>query len=118
MKNGIFASAEISFFGNGLKSRGLLLLLLAAVLSGCTPAPDDFTSPAVDNDGLILSAEVDDESELPTHWLNSESIGNSAGPVTGESLLKGLADTSEWLLYGGNYSNHRHSPITGGVVTR
>jgi alcohol dehydrogenase (cytochrome c) len=27
-------------------------------------------------------------------------------------LLKGLADTAEWLLYGGNYSNHRHSPIT------
>jgi len=112
MKNGIFTSPEIIFFANGLKGHGLVLLLLAAVLSGCTPAPDDFTSAAVDSDGPILSAEVDGESELPTHWLNSESIGNSAGPVTRESLLKGLADTSEWLLYGGNYSNHRHSPIT------
>ena len=50
--------------------------------------------------------------ELPTHWLNSENIENSNCPVTQEILLKGLANPAQWALYGGDYGNHRHSPIT------
>ena len=34
-------------------------------------------------------------------------------PVTAQDLLGGLpADGSSWLTFGGNYSNHRHSPLT------
>lgn len=35
------------------------------------------------------------------------------GPVTNQELLDGLkADGSSWLTFGGNYSNHRFSPLT------
>ena len=32
-------------------------------------------------------------------------------PVTQERLLKGTDDTSNWLMYGGNYLNWRFSPL-------
>ena len=35
------------------------------------------------------------------------------GPVTNQELLAGLpADGSGWLTFGGDYANHRHSPLT------
>src|SRR5438132_10870095 len=35
------------------------------------------------------------------------------GPVTNQELIDGLkADGSSWLTFGGNYSNHRYSPLT------
>ena len=35
------------------------------------------------------------------------------GPVTNQELLDGLkADGSNWLTFGGNYANHRFSPLT------
>ncbi|HUR33230.1 MAG TPA: PQQ-dependent dehydrogenase, methanol/ethanol family [Vicinamibacterales bacterium] len=35
------------------------------------------------------------------------------GPVTSQELVDGLkADGSSWLTFGGNYSNHRFSPLT------
>jgi len=35
------------------------------------------------------------------------------GPVTQQDLLAGLkADGASWLTFGGNYSNHRYSPLT------
>ncbi len=34
-------------------------------------------------------------------------------PVSAQDLLDGLkADGSRWLTFGGNYANHRHSPLT------
>jgi alcohol dehydrogenase (cytochrome c) len=34
-------------------------------------------------------------------------------PISQQDLLDGLKeDGSSWLLFGGNYSNHRHSPLT------
>lgn len=32
--------------------------------------------------------------------------------VTNQDLLAGLKDPSRWLIYHGNYSGHRHSPLT------
>src|SRR6267378_1074430 len=32
--------------------------------------------------------------------------------VTNQDLLDGLKDPTRWLTYGGNYSGHRHSPLT------
>lgn len=49
---------------------------------------------------------------MPNHFTNSRPIGNSEGPVTNANLRAGLKDPSQWLLYGGNYSNYRHSPVT------
>ena len=35
------------------------------------------------------------------------------GPVTSQELVDGLkADGSNWLTFGGNYANHRYSPLT------
>src|SRR4026207_476887 len=37
----------------------------------------------------------------------------TAGPqVTSQDLLDGLKDPTRWLTYSGNYSGHRHSPLT------
>lgn len=47
-----------------------------------------------------------------THWTNEEPIGSGGGPVDAAMLEAGLRDRSRWLLYGGNYAGHRHSPIT------
>ena len=46
------------------------------------------------------------------HWINEEPIGSGAGPVDEAMLDAGLEDPTRWLLYGGNYANYRHSPIT------
>ena len=59
-----------------------------------------------------MDAEAGALPELPTHWINDQPIGNGAGPVTQSQLADGLSDTKNWLLYGGDYKNHRHSPIT------
>src|SRR5499427_11074792 len=34
------------------------------------------------------------------------------GQVTAQDLRDGLKDPSRWLTYGGDYANHRHSPLT------
>jgi alcohol dehydrogenase (cytochrome c) len=36
----------------------------------------------------------------------------AAPPVTSQDLLNGLKDPAKWLTYGGDYSGHRHSPLT------
>ena len=35
----------------------------------------------------------------------------TAKPVTMERLTAGTANTADWLMYGGNYANWRHSPL-------
>ena len=47
--------------------------------------------------GLALSANA---ADVPT-----------TSPITQEKLLAGTSNTAEWLLYGGNYSNWRFSPL-------
>ncbi len=48
---------------------------------------------------------------IPTHWTNDRTIGDGAGPVTNDDLLAGTSNPAQWLLYGGDYSNHRYSPV-------
>ncbi len=36
----------------------------------------------------------------------------AASPVTAEDLRDGLKNPTRWLTYGGDYANHRHSPLT------
>ncbi len=47
---------------------------------------------------------------VPTHFPAKQPVGPEAG-VTDAMLKAGAADPSSWLLYGGDYSNYRHSPI-------
>ena len=48
----------------------------------------------------------------PSAWYADKPVGTAAGPVTPDALAKGTADPSQWLLYGGDYRNSRHSPVT------
>ena len=45
------------------------------------------------------------------HWTNDRDIGGGDGPVTGEHLLASPSNPEQWLHYGGDYANYRHSPI-------
>src|SRR5262245_51714649 len=36
----------------------------------------------------------------------------AAGPVTSEQLLGGAANGAHWLMFAGDYSGRRHSPLT------
>src|SRR5262245_28123916 len=50
---------------------------------------------------------------VATMTLTAQQTAPPPGLVTNQELLGGLpADGSRWLHYGGNYSNHRHSPLT------
>ncbi len=44
--------------------------------------------------------------------LTAQTRPAGAPAVTSDDLLAGLADPGKWLLYGGNYEGHRHSPLT------
>ena len=33
-------------------------------------------------------------------------------PVTSQMLLEGLKDPTKWLMFGGDYTSQRHSPLT------
>ena len=89
-----------------MKNYTLPLLAILFSIAGCqadvAPQAPEAEAPA---------GETGDEPEQPTHWINEQAIGHDSGPVTDEDLLQGTADTGQWLLYGGNYANFRHSPI-------
>ena len=57
------------------------------------------------------AVEVAAAPPLPTHWTNDQPIGNGQSAVTNDHLLAGAANPEQWLLYGGDYGNYRHSPI-------
>lgn len=47
-----------------------------------------------------------------THWINARPIGAGQGPVTAAMLTQPQSPASQWLQFGGNFGNHRFSPIT------
>lgn len=93
-------------------NRFLLAAALVAI-AGCSQ-PEQAAAPSVAEEAPqgVMDAEAEALPELPTHWTNALPIGNGKGPVTQKDLLGGLSDTANWLLYGGDYSNTRHSPVT------
>ena len=100
-------------------SRILLLALLIALASCNKPEkpakPESETTASTEQqagEGETAAEAAAALPQLPTQWTNSKHIGNDKGPVTQADLQDGLNDTSRWLLYGGNYGNYRHSPVT------
>jgi alcohol dehydrogenase (cytochrome c) len=50
---------------------------------------------------------------IATMTLTAQQAAPPPALVTNQEILSGLpADGSKWLTFGGNYSNHRHSPLT------
>ena len=80
-----------------------------AALALCSAAPPALAAPEP------AAGVADAEVKLPpppTAWFAEKPVGTSVGPVTPAQLAKG-ADKNNWLLYGGDYRNFRHSPVTG-----
>src|SRR4249920_224603 len=50
---------------------------------------------------------------MGTIALSAQQAAPPPALVTNQEILAGLpADGSKWLTFGGNYSNHRYSPLT------
>src|SRR5918912_3910371 len=43
--------------------------------------------------------------------LSTAAQQNATQPVTSQQLLAGLKDPSAWLMFGGDYTDQRHSPL-------
>lgn len=63
----------------------------------------------------VFSAdEVPAEIQLPagpSHWKADQPVGTSVGPVTAAMLQGASTPADQWLQYGGNYRNFRHSSL-------
>jgi alcohol dehydrogenase (cytochrome c) len=57
-----------------------------------------------------MAAQEGGEGPVETHWTNSAPIGRGEGPADADALLASPT-RDEWLHYGGNYGQWRHSPI-------
>lgn len=86
----------------------LPVFVLLLCLVGCG---GEATAPASQPAAEVSAAETGDPTEQLTHWINEKTIGHGAGPATAEDLLNGTNDPTQWVLYGGDYANFRHSPI-------
>ena len=68
---------------------------------GCQPSDTERTADPAATEAAPApnetAVEVAAAPPLPTHWTNSEPIGNGEGPVTGEDLLAAPANPEEWL---------------------
>ncbi|MEE2777571.1 MAG: PQQ-dependent dehydrogenase, methanol/ethanol family [Acidobacteriota bacterium] len=65
--------------------------------------------------GLLAALPVVAQEGNPgvqgSHWTNDQPVGDGGGPVTA-SALEESPTAANWLHYGGNYQQWRHSPIT------
>ncbi|MGD8830640.1 MAG: PQQ-dependent dehydrogenase, methanol/ethanol family [Pseudomonadales bacterium] len=86
---------------------GITLLTLAACGEQTAPTA---AAPPVEQTTEEGGGEIG-LPELPTQWINTRPIGDGRGPVTDADLEIGTDDASRWLLYGGDYANHRFSPV-------
>ena len=90
-----------------LFDRALGAVVAAAIGMAAVPALAAAADPAAG----VGDAEVK-LPPPPTAWYATKPVGTSVGPVTAAQLAKG-SDRSNWLLYGGDYRNFRHSPVSG-----
>ena len=98
---------------SNLINLGLVLFLLQ--LGACSEPADNPQTAATEAATEEREPEVDPAlaRRQPTnHWINDQAIGNGQGPVSLETLAGGTSNPEQWLHYGGDYRNFRHSPIT------
>ncbi len=81
---------------------GAVLFSVAVVSSGAPAMADP--AAGVSNAEVALPPP-------PTAWFAAKPVGAGAPPVTGETLAKSSNAPGNWLLYGGDYRNFRHSPV-------
>ncbi len=91
-----------------MRALALPVFVILFCLVGCG---GEATAPASQPAAEVSAAETGDSTEQLTHWINEKTIGHGAGPATAEDLLNGTNDPTQWVLYGGDYANFRHSPI-------
>ena len=91
-----------------MRALALPVFVILFCLVGCG---GEATAPASQPAAEVSAAETGDPAEQLTHWINEKTIGHGAGPATAEDLLNGTNDPTQWVLYGGDYANFRHSPI-------
>ena len=86
-------------------------LVAACGLVACeresVPAGDAASAPAPVETTAVEAAPA----PVMHHWTNDREIGLGGAGVTDEHLLRAPSNPEEWLLYGGDYANLRHSPI-------
>jgi glucose dehydrogenase len=92
-----------------MNKHGILQLAMLLTLIGCegqveSPPPEPAADTSAPETGAQAAGNV--------HFINERQIGNGDGPVTAVDLLQGAADPGQWVLYGGDYANFRHSPIS------
>ena len=90
---------------------------VAAVFAACTVfvGCEQATTPQEDPASAEAPAESTAVEAVAApvihHWTNDKEIGHGDGPVNAEHLLRAPSNPEQWLHYGGDYANHRHSPI-------
>ena len=87
----------------------VLFTMLAA--AGCQQEINEQPVASSDAPPEVASSETGDQ-DIPTHWTTDRPIGNGEPGVTSAQLLEGAINQEQWLLYGGDYANRRHSPIS------
>ena len=92
-----------------LRARGLSLAKAMAMSLALAAGPS-FAMAAEPAAG-VADAEVK-LPPPPVAWYAAKPVGAKAGPVTAAQLAKG-PDGAQWLTYGGDYRNFRHSPVPG-----
>ena len=88
-----------------------IVLTVAIVACGRSPAPTPPVAAAAPPPAEATAGEIGKLPDVPTHWTNAKPIGSGAPGVTDAQLKAGTADPKQWLLYGGDYTNQRFSPI-------
>ena len=108
---------------SALRSRfsifSLFLVLGSLTLVACDQAQTPATTAPVTTASVPDSEPTDEPAEplegllfSQTHWINEQPIGQGREPVTAAMLTQTNANPEQWIQFGGDFSNARHSPIT------